>query len=105
MARAYEESQSFVSLLAHELRSKLRVTERALTDEQVGCEIALENTRTLQELVETLLELARGTIGGSSDAGEVMQDVLDDLARRGGRAPGRDPCLGSPCRRATPRAC
>lgn len=79
MARAYEESQSFVSLLAHELHSKLRVTERALTDEQVGCEIALENTRALQELVETLLELARGTIGGSSDAGEVMRGVLDDL--------------------------
>lgn len=85
MARAYEESQSFVSLLAHELRSKLRVTETALSGEEPGVTIALENTRTLQELVETMLELARGAEGRPSDAGEAMQDVLRDLAGEAAR--------------------
>ena len=33
----------------------------------------------MQELVETLLELARGQAGGSADAGEAVRRVLEDM--------------------------
>jgi signal transduction histidine kinase len=80
LARAYAESQAFVSLLAHELRTRLKVTERALSSAgDDGLDTALENTRTVQELVETLLELARGQAGGSADAGEAVRRVLEDM--------------------------
>jgi signal transduction histidine kinase len=80
LARAYAESQAFVSLLAHELRTRLMVTERALSfaGEQ-GCDTALENTRTVQELVETLLELARGQAGEQADAGAAVRRVREDI--------------------------
>jgi signal transduction histidine kinase len=85
LARAYGESQDFVSLLAHELRTRLKVTERALTSAgEDGVIIALESTRTVQELMETLLELARGPAGESADAAlavrHVLEDIRDDLA-------------------------
>ena len=80
MARAYAESQDFVSLLAHELRTRLKVTERALASAcEEGVDTALENTRTVQELVETLLELARGQAGELADAGLAVRHVLEDL--------------------------
>jgi signal transduction histidine kinase len=61
LARAYEDSQTFISLLAHELRTRLKVTERALSmAAEDGVVTALENTRTVQALAESLLELARG---------------------------------------------
>jgi signal transduction histidine kinase len=80
LARAYAESQSFVSLLAHELRTRLMLTERALSSAgQGGLETALENTRAVQELAETLLELARGQAGESADAGVALRRVRHDL--------------------------
>jgi signal transduction histidine kinase len=80
LARAYAESQAFVSLLSHELHTRLKVTERALSsDAEGGVDTALENTRTMQELVETLLALARGQADESADAGAAVRDVLDDL--------------------------
>jgi two-component system osmolarity sensor histidine kinase EnvZ len=80
LAHAYAESQTFVSLLAHELRTRLKVTERALSSAgEHGLVTALENTRTLQDLVETLLELARGQGGESSDAGEAVRRVLEEI--------------------------
>jgi signal transduction histidine kinase len=80
LARAYEESQAFVSLLAHELRTRLKVMERALSAAAGDdLETALENTRTVQELVESLLELARGRSGEPTDAGLAARRVLDDL--------------------------
>jgi signal transduction histidine kinase len=80
LARAYAESQAFVSLLSHELHTRLKVTERALSsDAEGGVDTALENTRTMQELVETLLELARGQADESADAGAAVRDVLEDL--------------------------
>ena len=80
LARAYAESQGFVSLLAHELRTRLKVTERALSSAgEDGPDIALENTRTVQELVETLLELARGHAGEWADAGSAVRRVLEDI--------------------------
>jgi signal transduction histidine kinase len=80
LARAYAESQDFVSLLAHELRTRLKVTERALSSAgDDALETALENTRTLQDLVETLLELARGQAGESADAGAAVRRVLEDI--------------------------
>ena len=61
LARAYEESQTLISLLAHELRTRLKVTERALSSAAYdGVATALENTRTVQAISESLLELARG---------------------------------------------
>jgi signal transduction histidine kinase len=79
LARAYADSQAFVSVLAHELRTRLKVTERALSSAgEDDLDTALENTRTMQELVETLLELARGR-AASSDAGVAVRRVLDDL--------------------------
>ena len=80
LARAYAESQAFVSLLAHELRTRLKVTERALCSAgQDDVDTALENTRTVQELVETLLELARGKGVDSADADAAVRRVLDEL--------------------------
>jgi len=79
LARAYAESQAFVSLLAHELRTRLKVTERALSAGEGGLDTALENTRTVQELVETLLDLASGRGGKSADAGEAARRVLEDI--------------------------
>jgi signal transduction histidine kinase len=84
LARAYEESQAFVSLLAHELRTRLKITERALSSAgEDGRETALENTRKVQELVETLLELARGQTGKSADADAAVHRVLRDLRECG----------------------
>jgi signal transduction histidine kinase len=86
LARAYSESQLFVSLVAHELRTRLRVTEGALADTgEGGREAALENTRSAQALLETLLELARDRTGESADAGAVMKSVLEDLGEDAGR--------------------
>jgi signal transduction histidine kinase len=80
LARAYAESQAFVSLLAHELRTRLKVTERALSSpREDDVDTALANTRTLQELVETLLELARGQTVDSADADAAVRRVLDEL--------------------------
>src|SRR5712671_6072484 len=80
LARAYGESQAFVSLLAHELRTRLKVTEWALCCAgEAGLGTARENTRSVQELVETLLQLARGQAGEPADAGVAARRVLDDL--------------------------
>jgi signal transduction histidine kinase len=79
LARAYAESQAFVSLLAHELRTRLRVTERALSSPANDVEAALENTRVMQDLSETLLELARGNVGEPTDAGVALRHMLKDL--------------------------
>jgi signal transduction histidine kinase len=80
LARAYAESQAFVSLLAHELRTRLKVTERALSSaSEDRFDTALENTRTVQELVETMLELARGQAVDSADADAAVRRVLDEL--------------------------
>lgn len=80
LVRAYAESQAFVSLLAHELRTRLKVTEWALCCAgEDGLGTARENTRNVQELVETLLELARGQGDESADAGAALCRVLDDL--------------------------
>jgi signal transduction histidine kinase len=80
LARAYAESQAFISLLAHELRTRLKVTERALSFAgEDGLEIARENTRTVQELVETLLELERDRPSEPTDADAALRRVLHDL--------------------------
>jgi signal transduction histidine kinase len=80
LARAYAESQVFVSLLAHELRTRLKVTERALSfGGEDDLETARENTRTVQELVETLLELERDQPGAPGDTGLALRRVLHDL--------------------------
>jgi two-component system sensor histidine kinase TctE len=80
LARAYAEVETFVGLLAHEVRTRLKVAERALAraDEE-GLQIAGESTRTLQELVEDLLELARARPDARANAGEAMRLVLQDL--------------------------
>lgn len=81
LARAYVETQAFVSLLAHELRTRLKVTEKALAASgESGRRAALENTQAVQELVENLLELARGREGERTEAGAAMEGVLGDLA-------------------------
>jgi two-component system osmolarity sensor histidine kinase EnvZ len=80
LARAYAESQAFVSLLAHELHTRLKVTERALSSAgKDSLDTALESTRTVQELVETLLELARGQPGEPGDACAAVRRVRRDL--------------------------
>jgi signal transduction histidine kinase len=80
LARAYGESQAFISLLAHELRTRLKVTEWALCcGSEADLGTARENTRSVQALVETLLQLARGQTGESADAGATLRRVLDDL--------------------------
>jgi signal transduction histidine kinase len=81
LARAYEESQAFISLLAHELRTRLKVTERALSmSAEGGVVTALDNTRAVQELAESLLELARGEANEESDAEAAALRVAADLA-------------------------
>src|SRR5262249_38828813 len=78
LARAYAESQNFVSLLAHELRNQLKAIERTLSVAE--CESpALESTRSVQGLVESLLELARGEEGTQADPVLAVRHVLDDL--------------------------
>ena len=80
LARACTEVQAFVALLAHEVRTRLKVTERALARaDEAGLRIASENTRTLQELVEDLLELARARPDARANAGDAMRWVLQDL--------------------------
>jgi len=80
LAREQSEVQTFVGLLAHEVRTRLKVTERALTgDDEDGLRIARENTRSLQELVDELLELSRSRPDDCADAGEAMGLVLRDL--------------------------
>jgi len=69
LARAHAEAQAFVSLLAHELRSKLRVIEVSLqTNDDNGSRAALESTHSMQDLVEGLLELERGRDDGERGA-------------------------------------
>lgn len=80
LARANADAQSFVALLAHEVRTRLKVTERALAvADTASVQIARESTRTLQDLVEDLLELARARPDARADAGEAMRWVVDDL--------------------------
>jgi signal transduction histidine kinase len=80
LARACTEAQAFVALLAHEVRTRLKVTERALARaDEAGLRIASENTWTLQELVEDLLELARARPDARANAGDEMRWVLQDL--------------------------
>jgi signal transduction histidine kinase len=78
LARAYADSQAFVSLLAHELRTRLRVIEQSLVQEGQA-EPALESTRSVQGLVEALLGLARGGSGGCGDTQLAIRAVVDDL--------------------------
>jgi len=80
LARAYAESQTFISLLAHELRTRLKVTERALSSAGAdGLETARANTRTVQELVETVLELERDRPSEPTDTDAALRRVLRDL--------------------------
>jgi len=80
LARAYAESQTFISLLAHELRTRLKVTERALSSAGAdGLETARANTRTVQELVETVLELERDRPSEPTDTDAALRRVLLDL--------------------------
>jgi signal transduction histidine kinase len=81
LARAYEESQTFISLLAHELRTRLKVTERALSSAAGdGVGTALENTQAVQALTESLLELARGEADQEADAEAATPRIASDLA-------------------------
>jgi len=80
LARGCTEMQAFVALLAHEVRTRLKVTERALSRaDEAGLRIASENTWTLQELVEDLLELARARPDARANAGDAMRWVLQDF--------------------------
>lgn len=80
LARAAAESQTLVALVAHEVRTRLKVTERALgRADDTGVRIAAENTRSLQELVEDLLELARARPEARSSGDDAMQWVVEDL--------------------------
>jgi signal transduction histidine kinase len=80
LARAYTDVENFVVLLAHEVRTRLKVTERALArEDETGLRIASENTRALEELVEDLLELARARPDSYADAADVMRWVIADL--------------------------
>jgi signal transduction histidine kinase len=90
LARAYAESQAFVSLLAHELRSKLTVIEFSLhMNDNEGRTAALESAHSMQDLVEGLLELARDRDGDPTDAGSATRRVLDEID-----APGVDVVVG-----------
>jgi signal transduction histidine kinase len=81
LARAYADSQTFISLLAHELRTRLKVTERALSmAADDGVATVLENTRTVQALTESLLELARGETDEEADAEAAALAVSAELA-------------------------
>jgi signal transduction histidine kinase len=77
LARAYAESQAFVALLAHELRTQLKAIERMLCASD-GV-VALQSTRSVQGLVESLLELARGEEGEQADTALAVRRVLDEL--------------------------
>jgi len=91
LARAYTDVENFVALLAHEVRTRLKVTERALAHaDEVGLRIAAENTWALEELVEDLLELARARPDAYADAGDAMRWVIEDL----GGAPDAEIVLG-----------
>jgi two-component system osmolarity sensor histidine kinase EnvZ len=80
LARAYAESQVFVSLLAHELRTRLKAIERALASAgEDDLDVARGATRTVQDLAETLLELARGKIGTPADTTAAVRHVLEDV--------------------------
>ena len=80
LARAYTDVESFVALLAHEVRTRLKATERALARaDEVGLRIASENTWALEELVDDLLELARARPDASADAGDAMRWVIEGL--------------------------
>jgi signal transduction histidine kinase len=80
LARVHEESQVFVSLLAHELRTRLKVTECALASAGgESLELARENTRAVRELAETLLDLARGLPEAPVDANVAAATVLGEL--------------------------
>jgi signal transduction histidine kinase len=80
LARAYAQSQAFVWLLAHELRSKLWVTELSMqTNDEEGSRAAFETVHRMQDLVEGLLELARGREGDPTDAGSATRRVLDEI--------------------------
>ncbi|MFL5962126.1 MAG: sensor histidine kinase [Gaiellaceae bacterium] len=80
LARAYAESQAFVWLLAHELRTRLKTTERALLSAgEDDLDVARESTRTVQDLAETLLELARGQVGAAADPSAAVRNVLEDV--------------------------
>jgi signal transduction histidine kinase len=84
LARAAAEAQAFVSLLAHELRTRLKVTELALaTGDEDSMETARANTRSVQGLVEDLLELARGDRTGTADANVAFANVVDELRSEG----------------------
>jgi two-component system, OmpR family, sensor kinase len=80
LARAYSETQAFVALLAHEVRTRLKVTERGLAraDEE-GVRLARESTRALNELAEDLLELARTRPDERTSANEAMRLVLREV--------------------------
>jgi signal transduction histidine kinase len=69
-----------VALLAHEVRTRLEVTQRALARaDELGLQIATENTWALKDLVEDLLELARARPDVHASAAEAMRWVVDDL--------------------------
>jgi signal transduction histidine kinase len=62
------------------VRTRLKVTERALgRADEAGVRIAAENTRSLQGLVEDLLELARARPGARSSGVDAMRWVVADL--------------------------
>lgn len=80
LARAYHETQDFVALLAHEVRTRLKLTECALAaGDEAGVRAARENTWALQELAEDLLELARARPDARAGADAAMRLVLQDL--------------------------
>jgi signal transduction histidine kinase len=81
IARAYEESQAFVSLLAHELRTRLKTIELTLrsADPCGDPGPALASTHATQELVESLLELARGRDDTSTDTDQALRGALEGL--------------------------
>jgi signal transduction histidine kinase len=81
LARAYADSQTFVSLLAHELRTMLRITERTLA-KAGGSDLdaARESTRQVLELSEALLDLARGTVDEETDGELAALRVLSRLS-------------------------
>lgn len=81
LARAYAETQAFVSLLAHELRTQMKAIEWSLRAEaptSATCP-ALESARSVQQLAEGLLELARGGDGERADADVAARHVVDEL--------------------------